>query len=131
MAPPTQGTWRSNDYVSAVRLVDTCSMEWVVELFIYTFRWSTQTCATTLAITSQNHISINITFTYVTKIATRLYSTDFILDGLADKYRLLIFKTSSFRKVVDLDITICLYSTETSLWMAWQSNKNHWRLYFR
>ena len=22
MAPPTQGTWRSNDYVSAVRLVD-------------------------------------------------------------------------------------------------------------
>ena len=22
MAPPTQGTWRSNDYVSAVRLVE-------------------------------------------------------------------------------------------------------------
>ena len=22
VAPPTQGTWRSNDYVSAVRLVD-------------------------------------------------------------------------------------------------------------
>ena len=22
MAPPTQGTWRSNDYVNAVRLVD-------------------------------------------------------------------------------------------------------------
>ena len=24
VAPPTQGTWRSNDYVSAVRLVDAC-----------------------------------------------------------------------------------------------------------
>ncbi len=22
VAPPTQGTWRSNDYISAVRLVD-------------------------------------------------------------------------------------------------------------
>ena len=35
VAPPTQGTWRSNDYVSAVRLVDACSMEWVGELIIY------------------------------------------------------------------------------------------------
>ncbi len=36
MAPPTQGTWRSNDYVSAFRLVDACSsMEWVGELIIY------------------------------------------------------------------------------------------------
>ncbi len=24
VAPPTQGTWRSNDYVSAFRLVDAC-----------------------------------------------------------------------------------------------------------
>ncbi len=65
MAPPTQGTWRSNDYISAFRLVDACSIEWVVELFIYTFRWSIQICATTLVITSQYHILINITFTYV------------------------------------------------------------------
>ena len=35
VAPPTQGTWRSNDYVNALRLVDGFSMEWVVELFIY------------------------------------------------------------------------------------------------
>ena len=36
VAPPTQGTWRSNDYVSAVRLVDiVSSMEWVGELIIY------------------------------------------------------------------------------------------------
>ncbi len=35
MAPPTQGTWRSHDYVSAVRLVDIVSMEWVGELIIY------------------------------------------------------------------------------------------------
>ncbi len=36
VAPPTQGTWRSNDYVSAVRLVDmVSSREWVGELIIY------------------------------------------------------------------------------------------------
>ncbi len=36
VAPPTQGTWRSNDYVSVVRLVDiVSSMEWVGELIIY------------------------------------------------------------------------------------------------
>ena len=37
MAPPTQGTWRSNDYVNALRLVDmvVCysSMEWVGGLY--------------------------------------------------------------------------------------------------
>ena len=36
VAPPTQGTWRSNDYVSAVRLVDDySSMEWAEDR-IYT-----------------------------------------------------------------------------------------------
>ena len=33
VAPPTQGTWRSNDYVNAVRLVDDFSMEWVGGLY--------------------------------------------------------------------------------------------------
>ncbi len=65
MAPPTQGTWRSDDYVGVFRLVDAWfSIKWVVKLLIYTFRWSTQTCATMLAITSpshSHHIS-NITF---------------------------------------------------------------------
>ncbi len=28
VAPPTQGTWRSNDYVSAVRLVDALFVLW-------------------------------------------------------------------------------------------------------
>ena len=37
VAPPTQGTWRSNDYVSAVRLVDgwLYYIEWAEER-IYT-----------------------------------------------------------------------------------------------
>ena len=65
VAPPTQTTWRSNDYVSAFRLVDAWfSIEWMVELFIYTFRWSIQMCATTLAIISLSHFHHipNITF---------------------------------------------------------------------
>lgn len=38
MASPPQGTWRSSDYVSAVRVVDLgcSSMERVGELHIYT-----------------------------------------------------------------------------------------------
>ena len=67
MTPPTQGTWRSNDYVSAVRW-------WMLDSILlwsgwwscsYThIRWSTQTCATTLAITSPSHSHhiLNITF---------------------------------------------------------------------
>ena len=27
VAPPTKGTWRSNDYANAIRLVDGCSLE--------------------------------------------------------------------------------------------------------
>ena len=78
VAPPTQGTWRSKDYVNAVRLVDAWfSMKWVVELFIYTFRWSTQTCATTLAITSPSHSHHipNITFpaTYVATMSVSVH----------------------------------------------------------
>ncbi len=56
MAPRTQGNWRSGDYVSAFRLADAWfSMKSAVKLFIYTFRWSIQTCVTMLAITSPSH----------------------------------------------------------------------------
>ena len=64
VAPPTQGTWRSNDYVNALRLVDAWLFFYGVgggAVYIH-IGWSTQTCATTLAITIplsqiQHHIS--------------------------------------------------------------------------
>ncbi len=52
VAPPTQGTWRSDDYVSAFRLVDAwLFLNWVGGAVYVHIGWSTQTCATTLIIT--------------------------------------------------------------------------------
>ncbi len=52
VAPPTQGTWRSDDYVSAFRLVDAwLFLNWVGGAVYVHIGWSTQTCATTLVIT--------------------------------------------------------------------------------
>ena len=63
VAPPTQGTWRSNDYVNAVRLVDMCmlleSMEWVGEPIIYLYDQPTQR----LVDTNMRDYRCTITFT--------------------------------------------------------------------
>ena len=74
VAPPTQGTWRSDDYVSAFRLVDIGSSKLGGGAVYVHIGWSTQTCATTAASshsrvitpTSQTeHHILNITFKYV------------------------------------------------------------------
>ena len=62
VTPPTQGTWRSDDYVNALRLVDGClSMERVVELFIYILGGRHKRARPRLPSQSRHHKS-NITF---------------------------------------------------------------------
>ncbi len=57
VAPPTQGTWRSNDYVSAVRFVDYwLSMEWVGEMIIYIWSDWHKHARPRLSSHSQHHI---------------------------------------------------------------------------
>ena len=67
VAPPTQGTWRSNDYVNALRLVNGFLILWTGRVF-YSYMVdqhkcrSSQTCAPA-AVPSHSHYHIpNITF---------------------------------------------------------------------
>ena len=79
VAQPTQGTWRSNDYVSAVRLMDAWLFYGAGRGAVYIhIGWLTQTCATTLVISSRHH-NPNIKFPKLNLWATYV-PTDIMID---------------------------------------------------
>lgn len=113
MIPLTQGTWRSDDYINVLRLVNICylSMERVVELFIYTLD-SQYKCA-------QPHLLLQSRYTSPTShfLILHLFTLlhwQFFLKKLIDAYTCLfclcyfhphLFHTSHFTHSVVLILT--------------------------